>query len=154
MTESTTEKIHPLAHTHSGGQLDPGVTHIAPGDDDVLWSSDYIKPISPPRMDPATPTRMDPDGVWFPRSRVHFESTGRVEYIDSFIQRIEEISIPDDHRLARICCHQTTSLGTSRIASTGQIMLQVAHEPQTSCSTTLTVPFLTSRRGFRSSSFR
>jgi len=48
------------------------------------------------------------------------------------IQRIEEISILDDHSLVRICCHQTTSLGTNRIASAGQIMLQVAHEPQTS----------------------
>ena len=43
--------------------------------------------------------------------------------------------------VSRIRCHQTTSLRTSQIASTGQIMLQVAQEPQTSWFTTLTVPF-------------
>ena len=80
------------------------------------------------------------------------------------IQRVEDVAVPDNHhiswirlnciRLDRIRRHQTTSLGSSQIASAGQIMPQVAHEPQTSWFTTLTEPFRTSRRGFSSISFR
>ncbi len=65
------------------------------------------------------------------------------------VQGVEDIAALDNH-----CRHQTTSLLTSQIASTGQIMLQVAQDPQTSWSTTFTVPFLTSKRGFASSSLR
>ncbi|VVB64140.1 Uncharacterised protein [uncultured archaeon] len=43
------------------------------------------------------------------------------------VQRVEDIAALDNRSR-----HQTTSFLTSQIASTGQIMLQVAQDPQTS----------------------